>query len=112
MNKDLLEARNTTKKRNKKDSVLLGLFICSNELVQHCPRPLAPASAELYFQTDSEWAQWSQRTIKYDMHYNDVRGDVLRPSHGTRALSKTRQRKKKDNDQELIQSNPAPHPQN
>ena len=26
-------------------------------IVQHCPHPLAPGSAELYFQTDSESAQ-------------------------------------------------------
>ena len=38
------------------DSVLLGLFMWSNVMVQHCP--LALALAELYFQTDSEWAKY------------------------------------------------------
>ena len=38
-----------TKEKKRVDSVLLSLFICSNVLMQHCPRPLAPASAELYF---------------------------------------------------------------
>ena len=32
----------------------------------------------------SEYYRWSQRTkIKYKLHYVDVRGDVLRPPHGT-----------------------------
>ena len=39
------------------DSVLLNLFMYSNVIVQHCPRPLAATSAELYIQTDSKWAQ-------------------------------------------------------
>ena len=39
------------------DSVLLSPFMCSNIMVQHFPRPVAQASAELYFQTDSELAQ-------------------------------------------------------
>ena len=50
--------------------------MCSNVMVQHCPRPLAPAPAELCFQTDSKRAQWSQRTRKYNLHYDDVRGEV------------------------------------
>ena len=61
--------------------VLLSLFICSNVMVHHCPRPLAPASVELHFQTDSESAQ---RTSKiYNLHFVEVVGDVLRPPHGT-----------------------------
>ena len=56
------------------------LFICSNVTVQHCPRPLAPASAKLCLQTDSKWTQWSQRTRKYTLHYDDVRGYSLRLS--------------------------------
>ena len=36
------------------DLVLLCLFMCSNVMGQHCPRPLVPASEELDFQTDSE----------------------------------------------------------
>ena len=36
------------------DLVLLSLFMCSNVMVQHCPRPLALGSAEVYYQTDSE----------------------------------------------------------
>ena len=30
------------------DSVLSSLFMCNNIMVQHCPPPLAPASADLY----------------------------------------------------------------
>ena len=47
------------------DSVLLSLFMCSSVIVHHRPRPLAPAPADLYFQTVSEWAQRSQRTRQY-----------------------------------------------
>ena len=36
------------------DSVLFSVFICSNVMMQHYPRPLAPAWAELYFRIDSE----------------------------------------------------------
>ena len=64
-------------------SVLFSLFICSNVMVQHCPRPLAPASAELYFQTDSDWAQLSKKTRKYNLRFDGVRGDVFRPPQGT-----------------------------
>ena len=45
------------KEKKIADSVLFSLFICSDVMMQHCPLPLAPASAELYFQTDSEYAQ-------------------------------------------------------
>ena len=43
-----------TKETKIADSVLLSLFMCSNVMGQHCPRPRAPASAELNFQTDLE----------------------------------------------------------
>ena len=47
------------------DSVLLTVFICSYVMCNTAPRPIAPASAELYSQTDSEWLQWPKRTSKY-----------------------------------------------
>ena len=34
--------------------LVLSLFMCSDVMGQHCPRPRASASAELNFQTDSE----------------------------------------------------------
>ena len=44
-------------------------------ILQHFPWTLVVASAEFYFQTDSEWAQWSQRTrksIPYFFSYKTV----------------------------------------
>ena len=38
-----------TKEMKIADSVLLRLSMCSNVMKQHRTRPLAPASAELYF---------------------------------------------------------------
>ena len=80
-------SKENTKETKKADSVLLSLFMCSNVMVQHCQRPLHPlvaAPAELYFQTDSECAEGSQRTRRYIictmMMYG---GDVLWPLHGT-----------------------------
>ena len=47
--------------------------MCRNVMVQHCPRPLAPASAGLYFQTDSEDKPGPEI---YNLLNDDVRGDV------------------------------------
>ena len=72
-----------TKETKIAESVLLSLFMCSNVMMQHCSRPLAPASAENYFQTDSEWAQMIPKDQKIsNLHYDDVRGDVLRSPQG------------------------------
>ena len=38
-----------TKETKIADSVLLSLFMCSDVMGQHCPRPRASASAELNF---------------------------------------------------------------
>ena len=39
LNGDPLEARNTPKETKIEDSFLLSLFMCSDVMVQHCPRP-------------------------------------------------------------------------
>ena len=54
-------------------------------MVQHCPSPLALASVELYFGTDSE----PQRTRKYNLQYDDIWGVSLRPPHEVYGTGKT-----------------------
>ena len=44
--------------------------------------PLAPASAELYFQI-TKMNSMIPKDQKYKQHYNGVQGDILRPPHGT-----------------------------
>ena len=63
--------------------------MCSDVMVQHCPRPLAPASAELYFQSD----QHEPSDLKGPEHIlSDIRGNGLRPPHGRApAAEKTNQ---------------------
>ena len=59
-------------------------------MVQNCPRTLAQASGELYFQTDSELSPMSPKYQKiYNMQYDDdgvcvcvERGEV-RPPHSS-----------------------------
>ena len=51
LNEDPLEATNTSKKQNSRLGFIESVHV-SNVMVQHNPRPLAPVSAELYFQTD------------------------------------------------------------
>ena len=73
------------------DLVLLSLFMRSI-MVQNCPRPIAQASGELYFQTDSEWAQCTRKyiicTMKMMVYVSVsvcecVGGGMLRPPHSS-----------------------------
>ena len=55
-----------------------------NVIVQHYQRPLAPAEQNsIFYLTQLRMSPRSQRIIKYNLHYDDVRGDVLRLPHGT-----------------------------
>ena len=58
--------------------------MCRNVIVQHCPRALAPASAEPYFQTDSDESNDPKGPEIYNLHKDDTRGVVLQPPHGTK----------------------------
>ena len=67
------------------DTVLLSLFTCSNVMVQHCQRP--PPSTGFsgtLFSTRLRMSPMIPNDQKiYYLHYDDVRGDVLWPPHGT-----------------------------
>ncbi|MEW8486484.1 MAG: hypothetical protein AB2705_14990 [Candidatus Thiodiazotropha sp.] len=68
----IFRKQGTVKEAEKTDSVLLSLFMCSNVMAQHCSCPLAPASAELYFQTDQNEPINPKGPEKYNLHYDDV----------------------------------------
>ena len=44
----------------------------------------AYARAELHFQTYNNGPNEPKRNEKYNLHYGEVRKDVLRPPHGTK----------------------------
>ena len=35
------------------------------------------------FSKIQHWAQYSKRKLKYNLHYGEVQGEVMRPPHGT-----------------------------
>ena len=49
-------------------------------MVQHCPRPLRNSIFKL---TQNKPNDPKGPEKIYNLHYNDVQGDVLRPPHGT-----------------------------
>ena len=58
--------------------------MCSNVLVQHCPRPLAAASAgPCVFKLTQNDPVIPKDQKLYNLHYDVEAGDVLRPPHGT-----------------------------
>ena len=42
---------------------------------------LAIPLAVLYIRDNPKWSYWSQRIWKYNLHYDEVRGDILGPPH-------------------------------
>ena len=63
------------------DPVWLSLFICNTSL-RGCIWPLVPAKAVFDFQNNQDRLN-NLNEIKYNLHYDDVRGDFLWPPHGT-----------------------------
>ena len=63
-------------------SVLLRLFISSNEVCN-----IAYALSRMYEQNSifkyTTMCPMILKEMKYNLHYGDVRGDVLLPPHGT-----------------------------
>ena len=54
--------------------------------MQHCSlrgfiRPIAPAKAVSDFQNNQDGSM-IPKEIRYTLHYDDVRGEFLRPPHG------------------------------
>ena len=54
---------------------LLGLFTCSNVMVKHCPLPPLPLPPP----PQSTGSEVLKNQKIYNLHYDDVRGDILRP---------------------------------
>ena len=60
--------------------------MCRNIMVQHCPRPhipIAPASVELCLKLTQNEPNDPKGSEKTNQHYDNVRGDVLRPPFDT-----------------------------
>ena len=46
-------------------------------LMRHCSNPLGV----LFIRNNPKWAHWSLGTRKYNLHYDEVRGDILGSPH-------------------------------
>ena len=70
--------KDTLRVRKMGASVLLRLYISSNEICS-----TAYALLRIHEQNYTTMEPMIPKEIKYNLHYSDVRGDVLLPPHGT-----------------------------
>ena len=57
--------------------------MCSYLMVQYCPRPLATLQRKSIFKlTENEPNDPKGPENIYNLHFDDVRGDIIQPPHG------------------------------